>query len=543
MDRLRLQLTLRAGGQAHTVAGGDVLDFDVALHSHGVEGTVTFAVADDQSYGGRQKDQLLAGFLEPDLIELELTISAVHSDAGGEARPAPLTVRGLVCERTLVERDYAATRQDGVLERVYQVRFGDPARVLWSQHQPCQLHVGKSLRQVLDAHKGGLVELDYEWDDELASVRPQLFLGLGASEPPTSFYDFVVWFADTRNGCFGYDHARHRYHLRAAKPAPGATVHLFRTEVEASTLRWPAVPRHGIAVLNSYSESPAQKAGQQPRATAGVRQERLVRTPIAGDVDAAVTLAGARVKVRGPELELACSRLPSQPFVPGDLVVLDADHGFAPKGLLARQPFRAVSVRLTGRAPEDADAGHLAPDRVYALRLDAVLERQEETFVHLPPYLPPRYPALVEGRVVSEAEGDQSWQAFKDAASGDRYRIEIPLWTEDEKPVQVVAPFEPGSSPGQLYLPAYKKQRVLVALELERASIARFLDWRPGARLADGGQGDQILLGTSPTSNTAISHAYQDSQPVFRMLRTNAKDMALVEMKEGALLIQVKENP
>jgi hypothetical protein len=68
----------------------------------------------------------------------------------------------------------------------------------------------------------------------------------------------------------------------------------------------------------------------------------------------------------------------------------------------------------------------------------------------------------------------------------------------------------------------------------------RFLDWRPGARQAVDGQGDALVLGKSPTSSTALTHTYEDANPVFRLLRTNAKDVELLEIKEGSLMLQVK---
>jgi hypothetical protein len=553
MDRVRVGLTLRAGGQSLTVAGGDVTRFEVVLESHGHEGEVDFVVDDDQAYGGGEKDAFLATFLGPELMEVELTVAVVHADVAVAGTPTPVAVHGLVRDKTLIEEDAFATRHDAVLARRYRVRFCDPARLLWRQHQPCELYVGKTLRDVLEAQRGEKVDLDYDWDAELGATRAQIFLGLGASEPPTSFHDFVMWLVDSRNGYFGYDHATHRYRLAAQKPAPAAPIQLFRPELARCALHLPEVPRHTAAVLNACSESPAKQLGEQAQAVAGVRQERLVRTPIAADVDARLGRDAAGVKLRGLELELGYDRLPGQPFVPGDLVELAADHGFSPAGLAVTQgPFRAVRVELRGEAGERdgeaeggddaADAEHLASDRPYDLRVRARLERKDETFVHLPAYVAPRYPVLVEGRVVSEVEGDQTWQAYPDAVTAqDGYKIEIPLWQVEGKPLQIVAPFQPGSSPGQLYLPAYKQQRVLVALTLDQAAIAGFLDWRPGARLGGDGQGDQLLLGKSLTSSTAITHAYEDAQPVFRMLRTNARDTALVEMKEGSLLIQVKE--
>jgi hypothetical protein len=152
MDRVRVGLVLRADGQTCTVVGGDVTRFHVVLESHGFEGEVELVVADDQAYGGGEKDAFLAAFLGPELMEVELTLAVVHTDVAAAAAPTLIVVHGLVRDKMLVEEDVRTTRHDGVLARRYGVRFCDPAQLLWRQHQPCELVVGKTLRDVLDAH-------------------------------------------------------------------------------------------------------------------------------------------------------------------------------------------------------------------------------------------------------------------------------------------------------------------------------------------------------------------------------------------------------
>jgi hypothetical protein len=117
------------------------------------------------------------------------------------------------------------------------------------------------------------------------------------------------------------------------------------------------------------------------------------------------------------------------------------------------------------------------------------------------------------------------------------YKVKIPLFADQVIP----APFNPNLLPGHFYFPAYKGERVLVALDLKRAWIKRFLDWRTGARLPQDGQGVHLLVGKTPESGTSIKHFYTDDKPVFLMQRTNDKDTQKLQLDEGTLLIVVKE--
>jgi hypothetical protein len=84
---------------------------------------------------------------------------------------------------------------------------------------------------------------------------------------------------------------------------------------------------------------------------------------------------------------------------------------------------------------------------------------------------------------------------------------------------------------------------VLVELHYDRAELIRFIDWKEGVRTPQDGQGDQILLGQNKTSQTALTHDFQDDNPVWRIHRTSGGDTQVVRMGEGHLFIQVKETP
>jgi hypothetical protein len=107
----------------------------------------------------------------------------------------------------------------------------------------------------------------------------------------------------------------------------------------------------------------------------------------------------------------------------------------------------------------------------------------------------------------------------------------------------VSVPAEPMFFSGHFFFPPYKNTRVLVGLYLDRAEFRRFIDWKEGVRTPQDGQGDQVLLGKNKTSQTGLTHDFQDDKPVWRMHRTSGGDTQVIRMGEGHLFIQVKETP
>jgi hypothetical protein len=127
---------------------------------------------------------------------------------------------------------------------------------------------------------------------------------------------------------------------------------------------------------------------------------------------------------------------------------------------------------------------------------------------------------------------------YRDAdTSLDEYQVKVPLWDN-----QVVsAPLEPILGSGNIYLPSYRDERVLLALDVHGAHIVRLLEWRAGAPLSMEAQGEHILFGKSDGSQTSLNHVYDGDKPVFNVARTNQRDTALIQLREGTLFLQVKE--
>lgn len=539
-ERLEVSLTLKLGEKSHQINPGNVRAFELELRSWGFEGWIEFLVADNAAFGGQQKDEVLADFVKPDLAQVSLEVKRVLSDAAGDAPVAPLKLLGLVSGKSLSELPTSTAMGSSMLFRRYGVRFMDAAQLLWRQHYPCELYTDKTLQEVIEAHKGEHIRLDYDWSDELEPSRPQFFVGLNP-EQGSSFYDFVLWFVSSRGGVFAYDYAAGQYTLRGAKDASAEPGTLLREEVSELEVLFPEVIRHEMAVLNSWAESPTNEPIPQPQAVAGVRQDVLLRTPISDEAQQRVQREKKRLLARQSELALSWSRFPLNALMPGALVKLPEHAPWAASGVPAGETYRVRQVLVHAEAEQSApDDDHGAPNAGYTVSLSTRLEFQKEAWVEFPDIHPPAYPRLAEGFIVSEIgdDPDETWHAYTDSSTSlDRYRIRMPLWGDQI----ITVPFEPNLLPGHFYFPAFKGERVLVALGLEHFTLERFLDWRAEARLPADAQGVHLLVGKTPQSNTSMKHYYEEGNPLFLLKRTHEKDTITLKLREGGLLLEVKE--
>ncbi len=541
-ERLAVSLTLTIAGKSHEIIAGSIKRFALDLWSWGLEGEVEFLLTDTQGRGGKEKDALLADFLKPDLVEVSLEVKGVLGETSSKPAHTALTVKGLVSEKTLVEEFVSTSSGSNViLHRRYGIRFQDAARLLWRQHHPCALYTSKTVKDVLDAHKGDKIGLTYDWDAGLGTSHAILFVGLDPGMG-ASFYDWVLWYVHGRMGVFTYDYAKQGYKFAGAKDTSGTPVNLHEDNLAGLEILLPEVIRHDVTVLNATAESPVTQPITQKQAVTGIRQDVLLCTPISDEVQARVDLETARLKARGPEMELVWRSFPEKALTPGELVKLPANDAWGAAGVAKDQVLRIRDMHLSGEVLEKQGEEEVYndPDAMFSFRMSTRLEPKDESHVDLPAWQPPVYPRYVEGFIVSEqgAEKDETWQAYTDSKTSlDGYKVKIPLFADQIIP----APFNPNLLPGHFYFPAYKGERVLVGLDFQKAWIKRFLDWRTGARMPQDGQGVQLLVGKTPENGTALKHFYTDDKPVFLMQRTNAKDTQKIQLDEGTLLIQVKE--
>lgn len=537
-DRLAVSLTLTIAGAQHAIPGGAVKRVELELEAYGFEGMIEFVVLDDAEHGGGFTDALRTDFLSQALAEVHIEVAAVYDQAEAEKPSAPLVLSGLATRRSMVEMQVRRPDRP-ILARRYRVWLCDPARHLWTQHFPCRLYTQRSLAQVIEEQVGDKISIRFDWA-EVDETRPLLFVHLPV-EHGASFYDFILWYADRRGGFFTHDYAAPGYVLHAVREASGDPLGLFGDDIAHVEMILPPTPAHSVEVHNTYAESPRAVRVAQEHAANGIRHDRLMRSAIAQDVDDRVTLEKLRLKLPQVEAEVTFGRMPVVGLVPGLEVKLLAANRWSEGSELVGATWRVRQLRLRAVAVSDStDEDLQLASTGYEMELAARLVRSEDLRPWHPPFRRPRYPGHVEGKVVSEKgeAGQKTYQTYRnEETSVDEYRVKVPAWADQ----QVSAPFIPSQGSGNVYLPSYRDERVLLAVDLEHARIARLLDWRDGATLSMDVKGEQILLGKSETSNTSINHVYEDDKPVFNVARTNAADTGTIRISEGTLTLCVRE--
>ena len=159
-DRVKgsLALSAGAGAEAHSIPAGNVKNLHVQVHPWGFEVAIDFWLVSKQS---QSEDALFADFIKPDLMVATLTLDRAFDEVGLTA--SPLSLKGVVTEKSVTERAFEDVSGFPVLQRHYSVRFADRAQVLWSQHFPTALYVDNSLKNLLEDHKPDGVTLAYSW--------------------------------------------------------------------------------------------------------------------------------------------------------------------------------------------------------------------------------------------------------------------------------------------------------------------------------------------------------------------------------------------
>jgi hypothetical protein len=537
-DKLEATLELTIAGVTTKITAGNLKKFDIELTPWGYSGFAEFWII---CVTQPTEDELFVKFVEKDIISVKLSLARAYAEIGEAAveQPTPLVLKGLVVEKSVVERAFPGVAGNPILHRRYTIRFGDRGAVLWAQHRPCALYVDKTLKDLIEANKPEGVTIEHAWAAS-SPVHPVLSLGLGGAKNDATYYDYLFWLFDKLNVGFYYDPATDKYKIADLKPT-SAAVPIRSAEVETLECLFPPLHRNSVTVLNAYSDAATKKKDiANPKSATGVRIDYLIRSQVAADLDTRVTLETERAKQHEPEARVDLSRFPAAPFVPNMIVELGPE--WSPNLYQHGKKYRIVSARIAGQAEDQTPAADNG-NKTNRYQMDYVLPLELDTdpVLRHAPFRRPRWPFYVEGKVLSEvgAEAELTFQPYKDQnTSLDYYKVKIPLW-EDQK---VIVPFEPIADPGHFFFPLYKDERVLVALYFDKARVRACLDWRPKGRLPTDTQGNHLLLGKKDKNDTSISHVYVDQKPVMTIKRNLEEDVQTLTISEGTIRWETRDH-
>jgi hypothetical protein len=534
VDRLTATLALTTGGETFSIRAGDLKRFELDITPWGFEGSAMFSFVAVAAQG---EDALFAKFIGRDLLEVSLEVARTFDEV--EEAAAPMTVRGVVTERSVVERAFPDVAGTPVLQRRYSIRFEDRGGALLRQHRPTALYVDRSLKELIEANTPDGVTVEHAWTAGEAK-RPVLSLGLGVDGSDASFRDFLFWLLHRENAGLYYDTGEDIYRIVSTKPEGGAVKRLRRGAVAAIEARFPEVRRDAVGVLNASTEAATKtKRITNEHGAPGVRTDCLIRSPIASRLDDRVTLEAARARQREPEAVVWFRVFPTTPLLPS--MKVEIDEAFGENVIQHGKTYRVVSTRIRAEAErQEATDDNGEESNVYRIVHELCLELASDPVFRFPAFQRPAWPFHVEGKVLSEIgeERQGTYQTYQEEGTSlDVYKVKVPLFG-DEK---VIVPFEPYYQSGHFYFPADKDQRVLLELDFDRARICAFLDWRPGARLPADSQGNHLLVGKGEEDETSIRHVYADGKPTLTITRSMESDRQVITISEGTIRLETRE--
>ncbi len=524
-------------GRRHVVEARDVRSVELELRQAGFSGSVEFVRRDDAAYGGAYEDRLAQTFWDPQELEVELSVTPARLAPGASAEASRVSLRGRGERRGLLEQPVEREGRP-MLERRYRVEFGDAARVLWSQHFPCELLTGKSLLEVVQAQATQDVRVDSSWEVATTTQR-QWFLHL-PEHAGSSFYDFLSWYLDGRGGGLSYDYAKGSYELVATPDVSHPAKSLNGDDFSEVRIDWREPPRARPRVRCASATASSTLAVERDHVLTPLARDSLTRTPIRARQSARADDEKLRNELPKPWATVVCRRYPSVALLPGARVSCVSEGLFSDASALVQSEWLVRSVRLRAVAlsgpKETSPVLGAAP---LTIDLSVALGQIGDRTMSGWDFVSPRYPGYVEGVVVSHegADTEETWDARRDDDTAlDEVEVEIPLFEES-----VFCPFEPGTSPASVFSPHCRGEPVLLALDLDESTIVRSLSWRRRVALAEGAQGEGVIFGRSEDNCTKLSHVYEGAVPVLGLERVNDKDHVTLTMSEGKLVIGVME--
>jgi len=142
---------------------------------------------------------------------------------------------------------------------------------------------------------------------------------------------------------------------------------------------------------------------------------------------------------------------------------------------------------------------------------------------------------------VSNIPFGETYEYVPDPLTGlNYYSVEVPLWQNRTVSVRC----NPMNMPGHFYYPPYAGERVLLELYYDRAEIARFLAWRPGAQMPLDTQGNHIVMGRSFSDGTTLRNTYEGASPTFYINRHFLGNTQFIRMDDGGVYnkFHIKKN-
>ncbi len=530
-ESLNISLSLTIASKIYTIPKGAVKEVDLNISSVGFKGKVNFIMTTEET-----SSDFFTAFIKSDLIEIDLSILGVFNQP--DPLPEPLWVKGLVTKKSVREAPFEEVSETPIMYYDYEIDIKDAPQVLWKQHYPIKLYTEKKMSDVITDNSVTAILPVMDWE-ELETEHDHICLALGNDETQASFYDFIMWYVQSRGGICYFDYLTQSLKISKEKQTDIPVTTLDRYDIGDYRLVLPETLRNNIRIHNSSAEIHSTVELTQTQAVEGISHDRITRTDIADDMTALKAYQTKNLDIPLSEVNITFKQFPPKTFLSGSIVDFSSEKWFG-KISFSSKTFRAYKIDFHASAVNQiTESGINAEHAEFNVEMTGRLEEKENPARIFPDFKTPQYPLSVEGKIISETgeDTDKTYQIYtEDETSLEYYHVNIPLWELDVK-----TPFVTDIKTGHYFFPAFRDTRIVVDLFLHTAFINRFLDWGEGTRLPMDSQGNHILFGKNDLSQTSLQYLYEESKPVFSIKRTSETDTELIQMSEESIVLQTKE--
>lgn len=535
-EALDVELILTIKDKKIKIPGGNVRRIKGELYLFGFECEVSFYI-----YSEEKKDSLYPMFLNDDIIEASILLSPHFKEKSKDF--FNIKLEGIVKEKQILSEDIIENihlKQNPVLCREYFIRFVDKAKFLWTNYFPCDLKVNKKVIDLFKFHELG-VKVRYDID-ELNENKSINTLPLGVEDNKASYYDFLIWYISKFYGGLFYDYENNSYIISKKIPKKNKNFLINKTEVEWYHVTFPVHLNYDLELLNGCAKVKERKVlSSSKKIHEDLKHSKVFLCPIVSDFEKRVSIEREHYKKKKyPKIELRFKKLPQSGHIfPGKLLKFKGELWSKDQFVKDKEFYiNTLSFELVSIEKETESYKDLEYNK-FTTNMKLIADSKENECIELPEYRDPRFPMLVEGYVVSEFgdEKDETYQVYKDDRGIEFYKVSIPIFDD----AQIIVQYNPIFLPGHFYFPLYKGTKVLVSLYMHEAFIERILEWREGARLPLDAQNNSIIMGKTKTSQISLISFYDKNKPKLEIKRTSQKDTQIVEMGEGVIIFETKE--
>jgi hypothetical protein len=526
-----MSLFMTIDSKKYTLPKGSVKAVALDLSATGFQGKVNFIMSTEE-----KTSSFFLKFIQSDLIEIELLVAGVFNQP--DPLPLPLKMKGLVTKKSVQEIPFEKVDTSPILYYDYEIEIMDSPQVLWKQHYPIKLYTEKKMSAVItdNSPEGGGPVMDWP---ELEKTHGHICLALGNDQTRASFYDFIMWYVQSRGGICYFDYLLQSLKISGKKQEDIPITTLDRDDIEDYRLVIPETLRNNIRIHNSSTENHSTVELKQEKAVLGISHDRITRTTLATDLETLKQFEKKNLDIPLSEVHIVFKQFPPKSFLPGSIVEFSPEKWFK-RISFSSKLFRVRKLGFHATAVHTETENNINAEHAeFNVEMTAKMEEKDNPARIFPEFKTPQYPLMVEGKIISEIgeKTDKTFQIYTDDdTSLEYYHVKIPLWDLD-----VRTPFVTDIATGHYFFPAFKDTRIVVDLFLHHACINRFLDWGEGTRLPMDSQGNHILFGKNNLSETSLKYLYEENKPVFSIKRTSETDTELIKMSEESIIFQTKE--